>query len=353
MPDDFAGRLLVWFDQHGRHDLPWQIPRTPYRVWLSEIMLQQTQVAAVQQRYVEFLKRFPTLQSLADAAEDDVMVLWSGLGYYRRARMLHRAARFVVRELGGHLPTTAAELRTLPGVGEYTAAAIASIAFGESVAVVDGNVERVLLRVLGQPEEKTAAAHAEVHRVAQSLMPAAAKRHGVGKNAPGDHNQAMMELGATICLPRGPLCLQCPVMALCRTRGEHITVKREKQQTRRVTHLFAQRQVGARKEVLLEQRARDASLMPGMFELPPLPLDAVEGLKPVLQVRHAITNTNYAVEVFAEPEAAKTGAVPGLLRFVPASEDDLHWATAQQLMMLPLTGLARKCLVRLGWMEAR
>jgi A/G-specific adenine glycosylase len=348
---EFRRLLMPWYRKHARV-LPWRGIDDPYATWLSEIMLQQTQVATVQQRYIEFLLRFPTLQSLAAAEEDDVLVLWSGLGYYRRARMLHRAAQFVVRELDGCLPATAAELRTLPGVGEYTAAAIASIAFGESVAVVDGNVERVLLRVMGHPENKTAAGRALVAGVAQTLAPAAVKRRGAGKeNAPGDHNQAMMELGATICIPRGPLCLQCPVMALCRTRGEHQTLKREKQQTRRVAYLLALRQVGVRTEVLLEQRAREASLMPGMFELPPLPLNAVMGHAPVLRVRHAITTTNYTVEVFPHGDPASSHGSDGLIGHVPANPADLHWATLQQLPMLPLTGLARKCLVKMKLMQ--
>jgi A/G-specific adenine glycosylase len=354
---DFRQRLMPWYRDHARV-LPWRGTNDPYATWLSEIMLQQTQVATVQQRYLEFLRRFPTLQALAAADQDDVLALWSGLGYYRRARMLHRAAQFVVRELDGHLPETSAELRTLPGIGEYTAAAIASIAFGESVAVVDGNVERVLLRITGHPEDKTAAGRMRVLSVARALVPAATLRRGAGKkrakeNAPGDHNQAMMELGATICVPRGPLCLQCPVMALCRTRGEHVTVKREKQKSRRVAYLLALRQLGMRTEVLLEQRAAEASLMPGMFELPPLPLDAVEGHAPVLRVRHAITNTNYAVEVFPHggDGAAQNGS--SLLHQVPANPSDLHWASVQHLTLLPLTGLARKCLVRSGLMEAR
>ena len=150
-----------------------------------------------------------------------------------------------------------------------------------------------------------------------------------------------------ICVPRGPLCLQCPVVEYCRTRGEHVTVKREKQQVRRAAYLLAVRSNGVRSEVLLEQRAQEASLMAGMFELPPLPLAAVGGHSPVLRVRHAITDTNYAVEVYAESEAESTG----LLRGGPANAADLHWASAQQLHVLPLTGLARKVLVRMGVMK--
>ncbi|MEO7027791.1 MAG: A/G-specific adenine glycosylase [Acidobacteriaceae bacterium] len=345
--EDFRRRLMPWYREHARL-LPWRGIHDPYAIWLSEIMLQQTQVATVLQRYVDFLERFPTLQLLAEAEEADVLAMWSGLGYYNRVRMLRKAAQFVVRELGGKLPGTAAELRTLSGVGPYTAAAIASIAFGESVAVVDGNVERVLLRLTGHLQDKTTAGQARLQGIAQSLMPPASKKSGVSiENAPGDHNQAMMELGATICVPRGPLCLECPVVALCRTRGEHPTAKREKRQTRRVAYLLAVRYVGERTEVLLEQRSSEASLMAEMFELPALPLDAVEGRAPTIRVRHSITNTNYEVEVFRQ------SASGGLLDAIPANDDDLHWVALQRLPRLPLTGLARKCLGRLGLIEIK
>ena len=299
--EPFQKALSTWYRKHAR-ELPWRGVRNPYGTWLSEIMLQQTRVATVIERYSEFLRRFPTLTDLAAAPEDDVLALWSGLGYYRRARMLHRGAQFVVRELGGVLPKTAAQLRTLPGVGEYTAAAIASIAFGQSIAVLDGNVERVLLRLLGRPEDKTAAGHTLLLRTAHELVPPArAKRSQSAKaNPPGDHNQAMMELGATICLPRGPLCLQCPVYEFCQTRGEHPTTPRTALRSRHVAHLLTTRKHGTRTEVLLERRAAEATLMPGMLELPPLPLEAVTGREPALRLRHSITNTNYYVEIFAE-----------------------------------------------------
>jgi A/G-specific adenine glycosylase len=154
-PAAFRRRLAAWYRRHAR-PLPWRATADPYRIWVSEVMLQQTRVAAVVDHYNEFLRRFPSLVSLALAPESDVLAAWSGLGYYRRARMLHKAAQFIVLERDGRLPATAAELRTLPGIGEYTAAAIASIAFGESVAVVDGNVERVILRLAGRPEDVSA-----------------------------------------------------------------------------------------------------------------------------------------------------------------------------------------------------
>jgi A/G-specific adenine glycosylase len=259
--------------------------------------------------------------------------------------MLHKTAQFLTSERAGVLPTTAAELRTLPGIGEYTSAAIASIAFGESVAVVDGNVERVLLRLTGRPEVKTATGRAFVQRKASALVPK--RRFTEGVNAAGDHNQAMMELGATICLPRNPLCLHCPVYAMCKTRGEHITKPRGAQLSRPAAYLLTLRKRGTLTEVLLELRADDASLMPGMYELPPLPLDAVQGREPMLRLRHAITNTNYYVQIFAAhgPEDS------GLRRSVPAANNDLHWVLTSRLGSMPLTGLARKALQRLDVME--
>ena len=310
-------------------------------------MLQQTRVVAVVDHYNEFLRRFPTLVSLSLAPEADVLAAWSGLGYYRRARMLHKAAQFIMLEREGRLPITSAELRTLPGIGEYTAAAIASIAFGESIAVVDGNVERVLLRLTGRTQEAaTALTGAELRTFlrtqAQALVPpkyirtpatdrqhtprstvwdasariaiaAAAQPEALAggdddqpsrpltTNAAGDHNQAMMELGATICLPRAPLCLECPVFALCRTRGEHPTPPRAPQLSRPIACLLYLRKRGTATEVLLERRPNDAALMPAMYELPPLSLEVTEGREPVLRVRHAITGTNYYVQVYAPP----------------------------------------------------
>ena len=417
----FRRKLMSWYRQYARV-LPWRETVDPYRIWVSEIMLQQTRVAAVIEHYTEFLRRFPTLVALALAAETDVLAAWSGLGYYRRARMLHKAARFIVLERTGALPPTAAELRTLPGIGEYTAAAIASIAFGESVAVVDGNVERVILRLTGHPEESSAETRAFIRAQAQALMPArrvidapthaashpplperdpkasvwtARERLAIATaanpqqpagsvfqadqlphpvtaedpeltgevvpgrtprtNAAGDHNQAMMELGATICLPRSPLCLHCPVHALCHTRGEHITSPRPAQLSRPAAFLLQTRKAGPATEVLLERRASDASLMPGMFELPPLPLDAVEGREPILRVRHSITSTNYYVQVYAGSTSgsitARRADAAQLRRAIPAQQTALEWVPTSFLPMFPLTGLARKVLHRLGIME--
>jgi A/G-specific adenine glycosylase len=358
----FRRKLSRWYREHAR-ELPWRGVDDPYATWLSEIMLQQTRVATVIDRYRGFLLRFPTIRDLAGATEADVLALWSGLGYYGRARMLYRGAQFVEREMQGKLPRTAVELRKLPGVGEYTAAAIASIAFGESVAVLDGNVERVLLRLLGEPEEKSARARARLMEIAQMLTPQAKKGRaakdnppGDHGNPPGDHNQAMMELGATICLPRSPLCLQCPVVDLCRTRGEHSTVGRTKMQSQTVSHLLALRKRGVLTEVLLERRAQEASLMAGMMELPELPLDATEGREPALRLRHAITNTNYYVQIFTESiasdgETEEPVLENSLLKQIPAAKTDLEWVPTTKLAQQPLTGLARKTLQRLQVMN--
>ncbi len=347
----FRRLLREWYRAHARV-LPWRGNVDPYRTWVSEIMLQQTRVAAVIEHYTAFIKRFPTVVALALASEAEVLAAWSGLGYYRRVRMLHKAAQFVTLELGGVLPHTAVALRTLPGIGEYTCAAIASIAFGQSIAVVDGNVERVILRLCGRPEDTTAAGRAFVREIAALLMPvqtvsslensaAGTRRSGKGRrNVAGDHNQAMMELGATICLPRAPLCLNCPVYDLCRTRGEHVTAPRARPTSRPAAHLLALRKDGTQTEVLLERRSAQVSLMPGMLELPPLPLDAVEGFEPLLRVRHSITDTNYYVQVYAD--------APQLRAAIVAAEGDLLWRRTGMLQETPLTGLARKVLRRLG-----
>jgi A/G-specific adenine glycosylase len=333
----FQRKLLSWYDRH-RRDLPWRQTRDPYRVWLSEIMLQQTRVAAVIEHYQEFLRRFPTVEKLATAREASVLAAWSGLGYYRRARMLHAAAKQIVRE--GQFPRTSARLRELPGIGRYTAAAIASIAFDEPVAVVDGNVERVLQRISGR------------RLTGESCWKMAAVF--LDATRPGDFNQSMMELGAVVCTPRGPACLTCPVIERCATRGELHREGKLARKKKKEIHFALHCREGA---VLLVQRARDASLMPGMWELPELRLDAPlaeeqapvakpksrsparlasgrndNGKKketPLFTLKHAITVTNYTVRVW--PGGA-TARVAG------------KWVPAERLGRVALTGLARKIL---------
>ncbi len=296
-------------------------------------MLQQTRVTAVLDYYARFLALFPTVGALASAEEPAVLAAWSGLGYYRRAKMMHQAAQVVVEEHQGALPTTAAELRKLPGIGEYTSSAIASIAFGERVAVVDGNVERVLLRVFPADEKPaTRAAQAKWlrDRVASLVDP----------GRPGDFNQSMMELGATVCLPQRPLCLQCPVQPFCATRGEHQAPPPKKMRSRQIAYALLRRDHAGTTQVLLQRRPLSASLMPGMWELPEVAMQPEDQERVEIALRHAITVTNYRVQVlrFSEHEARHRW---------PAERYPRQWAKSSELGSLPLTGLARKILQRL------
>ena len=207
----FALEIIRWQVAHGRNALPWQGTRDPYRVWLSEIMLQQTQVVTVLAYYDAFTKRFPNVRSLASASQDDVLGLWSGLGYYSRARNLHRCAEQVVRLHGGRFPPTAVELQTLPGIGRSTAAAIAAFCFGERVAILDGNVKRVLSRLLayeGDLARKSCEGELWMH--ANALLPP-----GNDHQSLISYTQGVMDLGATVCTARRPLCSVCPVQAIC------------------------------------------------------------------------------------------------------------------------------------------
>ena len=216
LPAGFAGRVIRWQRTHGRNTLPWQNTRDPYRVWLSEIMLQQTQVAAVLGYYERFLTRFADVQALAAAPLDDVLALWSGLGYYSRARNLHACAQQVVQVHGGAFPRSAQMLQTLPGIGPSTAAAISSFCFGERAAILDGNVKRVLTRVLGFDADLAQPANErQLWGHAQELLP----RRDLQSTMPV-YTQALMDLGATICLPRNPSCLLCPASAMCAAREQ-------------------------------------------------------------------------------------------------------------------------------------
>jgi A/G-specific adenine glycosylase len=246
--------------------------------------------------------------------------------------MLHKAAQFVVKELAGSMPRTAAGLRTLPGIGEYTSAAIASIAFGEAAAVVDGNVERVVTRLAAleqEPGAKPSLLARAIRQTADDLL---------DRERPGDFNQALMELGATVCLPKNPLCLQCPVQQLCRTRGEHPTAPRKEMSSKRIAYAFLRRRGRrGRTEVLLEQRSPHASLMAGMWELPQTGSTEEERL--MLNVRHSITTTNYYVSVLH--------FLPDEQPLLPQATSPRKWVRTGRLPGLPLTGLARKVLKRL------
>lgn len=302
-------RLLRWYDGAAR-DLPWRRTRDPYHIWVSEIMLQQTRVGAVLEHYRNFVARFPSVASLASARESAVLAAWSGLGYYRRARALHAAAKTLVREHGGKLPQTVEGLRQLPGVGRYTAAAIASIAFGEKTAVVDGNVERVLRRVFALPPKSDA------WEIANRLISA---------ERPGDFNQAVMELGATVCLPGQPNCAACPIATFCRTKGPGTAARPVRRGRARLTYALARRG----DLVLLVRRPAASARMPGMWELPEV---EANGARPLFRLKHAITDTDYTADIVAaEAPLGRRG----------------RWVPLSRAFELPLTGLCRKVLRRL------
>ena len=263
-----AAVLLAWYDRHARK-LPWRVgPKErargvqpdPYRVWLSEIMLQQTTVAAVKPYFDAFIARWPDVAALATAPREEVMKTWAGLGYYARARNLHACAEAVMRDHGGRFPETAAGLKALPGIGEYTAAAVAAIAFDEPVAVVDGNIERVIARLFAI-DTPLPAAKKEIRARQQEMTPQARA---------GDYAQAMMDLGAAICTPKRPACALCPLVEACvaHARGEEETypVKAEKA-VRPTRHGLAFVAIRADGAVLLRRRP-DKGLLGGMAEVP-------------------------------------------------------------------------------------
>ena len=215
--DSFQAALLAWYDAHAR-ELPWRGDISPYHTWVSEIMLQQTQAATVIPYYLRFIGRFPTVQALAAASIDDVLKAWEGLGYYRRAHNLHKAARVIVAQHGGELPRDEKTLLALPGIGRYTAGAIRSIAFGDPAPVLDGNVRRILARL------DDIAASIDERETEKRLWSRATELVPAGR--PGDFNQAMMELGATICLPAAPSCVICPVADFCEARARGVQTRR-------------------------------------------------------------------------------------------------------------------------------
>jgi A/G-specific adenine glycosylase len=269
---DAPSELLRWYDRH-RRDLPWRATRDPYAVWLSEVMSQQTRVDVVVPYWHRFLERFPTVADLAAAPLDDVLALWSGLGYYRRARQLHRAAQAVAA--AGAFPGTAEGLRELPGIGPYTAAAVASIAFGEAVPVMDGNVERVTARlgaVAGDP--KRSANRRRLLAIAASLL---------DPERPGDSNQALMELGATVCTPRNPSCLLCPLSEGCAARGEGdpeaYPPPRKRRAPMREVRLVAL-VADDRGRHLYFRRSDDEKLLAGIWELPWTQVETAPGTRP-------------------------------------------------------------------------
>ncbi len=313
--------MARWYES-AKRDLPWRRTRDPYRIWVSEIMLQQTRVAAAVPYFERFLKRFPDAPSLAAADDAEVLAAWAGLGYYSRARNLHRAAQAIAAE---GFPRDYEAIRALPGVGRYTAAAIASIAFGLPHAVLDGNVIRVLARLSAEREMvASAAAQDRLRALAEQLL---------DRDRPGDFNQALMELGATVCLPRNPNCQACPVAAMCAARrdglADRLPVKAPK--ARAVVIEREVLLVGRRGRLLLWQRPADSGRMAGFWELPEgdqLPQASRGEL--LGRVRHTILNHRYVVAVI---RAAVRRAPRGFV-----------WTPQAALGSLPLSTLARKAL---------
>jgi len=266
----FSKRVLTWFSQHGRKDLPWQLDPTPYRVWVSEIMLQQTQVATVIPYYQRFMTRLPTVQDLARADSDQVLHLWTGLGYYARARNLHRAAKTIVSDYYGKFPESVEQLVELPGVGRSTAGAIAALALKQRAAILDGNVKRVLTRfhaIAGWPDQ--AKTKARLWQLAEALTP---------DKRVADYTQAMMDLGATVCTRSRPSCQICPLQQDCKALQQNTIAqfpgkKPKKTVPVKATTLYMLQ--NPKREVLLEKRP-PSGIWGGLWSLPenenPIPL---------------------------------------------------------------------------------
>lgn len=340
----FAQRLLHWFDIHGRHDLPWQQPREPYRVWLSEIMLQQTQVATVIPYFERFVERFPDLATLAAAPIDEVLAQWSGLGYYARARSLHRCAQRLVAEHGGQFPRSLEALTALPGIGRSTAAAILAQAWGERAAILDGNVRRVLARhaaVDGWPGAP--AVQRKLWTLAESLLPHARL---------ADYTQALMDLGATVCTTRRPSCTQCPLGADCVARAQDAVArypqpKPHKYRPRRQARLLL---AYDRDGALLLERRPPLGIWGGLWCPPMLDderlashgaaalLDDAVDIEPLPSIAHGFTHFDLDLQ-------------PLRLRVEPSAQiaeaDSRRWVAPADVLSLGLPAPIRKLLASL------
>ena len=347
-PREIRRRLLAWFDA-GHRDLPWRRTTDPYRILVAEYLLQRTRVASGLPYYRRFLQAFPDVAALANASEEDVLRAWEGLGYYRRARNLHAAAKAVVREHRGRIPSDAASLAALPGIGPYTAGAVASIAFGEPVPAVDGNVTRVLSRVFHIDEDVTAASgRARVLGLARTLVPS---------DRPGDFNQALMELGATVCVPRRPTCPACPLAGVClaRASGLQSSLPRAHATRRPTVSAVAFAYVRSRGRVLLVHRP-DGALLGGLWALPggeiPPACDGPAALRRIVaeqtgvrvdvredvaRVAHVFSHRRWSGAVYRCTPRGGTG--------LPASA---RWVAPEEVQRLPLVPDHRQLLADLN-----
>ena len=341
---DLASRVVAWQRVHGRHGLPWQGTRDPYRVWLSEVMLQQTQVSTVLGYYDRFLQRFPDVQSLAAAPLDDVLALWSGLGYYSRARNLHRCAQAVVALHGGQFPASSQALAGLPGIGPSTAAAIAAFCFGERAAILDGNVKRVLTRALGfEGDLAQPAQERRLWDMARELLPDA------GVEA---YTQGLMDLGSGVCTLRRPDCARCPLQHVCTAhaqgRPQDFPVKTRRLKRSRREHVLLWLQQGER--LWLVQRP-DTGVWAGLWSLPEWPADADlsprvvgwpgegEALPPL---EHALTHFDWTLRPlrWTWPEGLQADVQQALEADLPPG----RWTTKAQALQLGLPAPIRRLL---------
>lgn len=322
-----CGQLLLDWYRATRRDLPWRGTRDPWRILLSEVMLQQTRVAAVVPYYERFIERYPTPQALADAPEQELLAMWSGLGYYARARNLQRAAQAIAKL--GAFPEEFEHIRELPGVGDYTAAAVASIAFGLPHAVLDGNVVRVISRLTAERGEvQSSSVRVRLQQSAQTML---------DPRRPGDFNQAVMELGATVCLPRGPQCLLCPLREHCAARAEGIQHELPVKMNRRDAIKLAIELLLVEKDgrILMRQRGAHEPRLAGFWELPePRFIPGARRTAKLGEFRHSITRHDYTVEVWqAYPVKAPKG---------------FRWIAQDELAALPLATTARKAFAVAG-----
>ncbi len=322
-----CGQLLLDWYRATRRDLPWRGTRDPWRILLSEVMLQQTRVVAVVPYYERFIERYPTPQALAGAPEQELLAMWSGLGYYARARNLQRAAQAIAKL--GAFPETYERIRELPGVGDYTAAAVASIAFGLPHAVLDGNVVRVISRLTAERGEvQSSSVRVKLQQFAQTML---------DPRRPGDFNQAVMELGATVCLPRGPQCLLCPLREHCAARAEGIQNELPVKLNKRDAIKLAIELLLVEKDgrVLMRQRSAHEPRLAGFWELPePRFIPGARRTAKLGEFRHSITRHDYTVEVWqADPVKAPKG---------------FRWIPRDELAALPLATTARKALAIAG-----
>jgi A/G-specific adenine glycosylase len=337
--------LLRWYGVHAR-DLPWRRDRDPYRVWLSEVMLQQTTVAAVQPYFQRFVAKLPAIAALAAAREEQVLRLWEGLGYYRRARQLHRAAKMIVAEHGGRFPSDADAVRRLPGIGRYTAGAILSIAFDQPLPILEANTVRLLSRLLAfRGETRSAAGLRLLWHAAETLLP---------RRQAGQLNQALMELGSQVCKPREPSCEKCPVATMCPTHrdGLHEVIPALAPKPR-VEEVREAAVVVRRRGRVLLVRCRDGERWAGLWDFPRFACDGTNGSttelrsqvlrrtavaigspRPLVTIRHTVTRFRITLECFEAPGREGSGR-----RHLPG---DIKWLKPADLADYPLSSTGRK-----------